>query len=108
MAYNMLVNLEAWILQKKLGVIFHTMSYSNQSKDSLISLEDQLETALSATRARKTELTMEFVKMLQEKEELLREENLVLASQIDNTHIQRRGGTVGLARRTYASIRTYA
>ncbi|KAL0686373.1 hypothetical protein Bca4012_053221 [Brassica carinata] len=39
----------------------------NVSVDSLISLEDQLETALSATRARKTELTMEFVKMLQEK-----------------------------------------
>nr|VDC93358.1 unnamed protein product [Brassica rapa] len=52
------------------------------SVDSLISLEDQLETALSATRARKTELTMEFVKMLQEKEELLREENLVLVSQV--------------------------
>ncbi|XP_048603266.1 agamous-like MADS-box protein AGL27 isoform X1 [Brassica napus] len=53
----------------------------NVSVDSLISLEDQLETALSATRARKTELTMEFVKMLQEKEGLLREENLVLTSQ---------------------------
>ncbi|KAJ4869751.1 K-box region and MADS-box transcription factor family protein [Raphanus sativus] len=39
----------------------------NVSVDSLISLEDQLETALSATRARKTELKMEFVKMLQEK-----------------------------------------
>ncbi|KAJ0234289.1 hypothetical protein HA466_0273350 [Hirschfeldia incana] len=54
----------------------------NVSVDSLISLEDQLETALSATRARKTELTMEFVKMLQEKEKNMREENLVLASQV--------------------------
>ncbi|XP_056854705.1 agamous-like MADS-box protein AGL70 isoform X2 [Raphanus sativus] len=58
----------------------------NVSVDSLISLEDQLETALSATRARKTELKMEFVKMLQEKEELLRQENLVLASQIGKTN----------------------
>ncbi|WZZ37395.1 hypothetical protein YC2023_020796 [Brassica napus] len=64
----------------------------NASVDSLISLEDQLETALSATRARKTELTMEFVKMLQEK--------VSATIPIDNTHIQRRGGTVGLARRT--------
>ncbi|RID76982.1 hypothetical protein BRARA_B03928 [Brassica rapa] len=64
-------------------------SVKSVSVDSLISLEDQLETALSATRARKTELTMEFVKMLQEKEELLREENLVLVSQIGTTNGRR-------------------
>ncbi|CAH8313189.1 unnamed protein product [Eruca vesicaria subsp. sativa] len=58
----------------------------NVSVDSLVSLEEQLETALSVTRARKTELTMEFVKMLQEKEDLLREENVVLASQIGKTN----------------------
>nr|UBT84115.1 MADS-affecting flowering-related transcription factor 8.2 [Arabis nova subsp. iberica] len=46
--------------------------------DSLISVEEQLETALSATRARKTELMMELVKTLQEKEKLLIEENQVL------------------------------
>ncbi|ESQ31368.1 hypothetical protein EUTSA_v10005413mg [Eutrema salsugineum] len=39
----------------------------NVSVDSLISVEDQLETAMSVTRARKTELMMEFVKTLQEK-----------------------------------------
>ncbi|CAN6851250.1 unnamed protein product [Brassica oleracea] len=67
----------------------------NVSVDSLISLEDQLETALSATRARKTELTMEFVKMLQEKEELLREENLVLASQVTREFFLQIGKTNG-------------
>jgi len=54
----------------------------NASVDSLISVEDQLETALSVTRARKTELMMECVKTLQEKEKLLIEENQVLASQM--------------------------
>ncbi|KFK28191.1 hypothetical protein AALP_AA8G484000 [Arabis alpina] len=54
----------------------------NVSVDSLISVEEQLETALSVTRARKTELMMELVKTLQEKEKLLIEENQVLASQM--------------------------
>nr|UBT84111.1 MADS-affecting flowering-related transcription factor 8.3 [Arabis montbretiana] len=54
----------------------------NVSVDSLTSVEEQLETALSATRARKTELMMELVKTHQEKEKLLIEENQVLASQI--------------------------
>ncbi|KAG7587337.1 Transcription factor MADS-box [Arabidopsis thaliana x Arabidopsis arenosa] len=54
----------------------------NVSVDSLISLEEQLETALSVSRARKAELMMEYVKSLKEKEMLLREENQVLASQM--------------------------
>jgi hypothetical protein len=54
----------------------------NVSVDSLISVEDQLETALSVTRARKTELMMECVKTLKEKEKLMIEENQNLASQI--------------------------
>ncbi|XP_022569532.1 agamous-like MADS-box protein AGL27 isoform X2 [Brassica napus] len=54
----------------------------NISVESLISLEEQFKTALSLTRARKTELMMQLVKTLQEKEKLLREENKVLASQL--------------------------
>nr|UBT84129.1 MADS-affecting flowering-related transcription factor 2 [Arabis nova subsp. iberica] len=54
----------------------------NVSVDSLILVEDQMETALSVVRARKTELMMEIVKTLQEKEKLLIEENQVLASQM--------------------------
>ncbi|EFH63927.1 hypothetical protein ARALYDRAFT_476870 [Arabidopsis lyrata subsp. lyrata] len=54
----------------------------NVRVDSLISLEEQLETALSVSRARKAELMMEYVKSLKEKEMLLREENQVLASQM--------------------------
>nr|UBT84116.1 MADS-affecting flowering-related transcription factor 8.4 [Arabis nova subsp. iberica] len=54
----------------------------NVSIDSLISLEEQFKTALSLTRARKSELMMELVKNLQEKEKVLREENRVLASQL--------------------------
>nr|UBT84106.1 MADS-affecting flowering-related transcription factor 8.3 [Arabis alpina] len=54
----------------------------NVSVDSLTSVEEQLETALSATRARKTELMMELLKTHQEKEKLLIEENRVLASQM--------------------------
>ncbi|KAG7535522.1 Transcription factor K-box [Arabidopsis thaliana x Arabidopsis arenosa] len=50
------------------------------SVDSLISMEEQLETALSVIRAKKTELMMEEVKSLQETEMLLREENQILAS----------------------------
>ncbi|XP_010484311.1 PREDICTED: protein MADS AFFECTING FLOWERING 5-like [Camelina sativa] len=54
----------------------------NVSIESLISIEEQLKKALSVTRARKTKLTMELVKTLQDKEKLLNEENKVLASQI--------------------------
>ncbi|XP_019094206.1 PREDICTED: agamous-like MADS-box protein AGL31 isoform X3 [Camelina sativa] len=54
----------------------------NVSVDSLMSMEEQLETALSVTRAKKTELMMEDLKSLQEKEKLLREENQFLASQM--------------------------
>ncbi|AAC00628.1 Similar to 'MADS box' transcription factors [Arabidopsis thaliana] len=54
----------------------------NVSVDSLISLEEQLETALSVSRARKAELMMEYIESLKEKEKLLREENQVLASQM--------------------------
>ncbi|KAG7535524.1 Transcription factor K-box [Arabidopsis thaliana x Arabidopsis arenosa] len=54
----------------------------NVSIDCLKSLEEQLKTALSITRARKAELTMEFVRSLQEKEKLLREENQLLTSQL--------------------------
>ncbi|AEE35932.1 K-box region and MADS-box transcription factor family protein [Arabidopsis thaliana] len=54
----------------------------NVSVDSLISLEEQLETALSVSRARKAELMMEYIESLKEKEKLLREENQVLASQL--------------------------
>ncbi|EFH38952.1 hypothetical protein ARALYDRAFT_497339 [Arabidopsis lyrata subsp. lyrata] len=50
------------------------------SVDSLISMEEQLETTLSVIRAKKTELMMEEVKSLQETEMLLREENQILAS----------------------------
>nr|UBT84120.1 MADS-affecting flowering-related transcription factor 4 [Arabis auriculata] len=54
----------------------------NISIDSLTSLEEQFKTALSVTRARKSELMMELVKTLQEKEKLLKEENRVLTSQL--------------------------
>nr|ADJ57925.1 MADS affecting flowering 2 variant 3 [Arabidopsis thaliana] len=53
-----------------------------QSVDSLISMEEQLETALSVIRAKKTELMMEDMKSLQEREKLLIEENQILASQV--------------------------
>ncbi|CAF2088086.1 BnaA06g23990D [Brassica napus] len=52
------------------------------SVDSLNSLEEQLETALSVTRTTKTKLMMEFLKTRREKEKLLIEENLVLASKV--------------------------
>ncbi|EOA35746.1 hypothetical protein CARUB_v10020979mg [Capsella rubella] len=55
---------------------------NNLSVDFLISLEEQLENALSVSRARKTELMMESLKSLQGEENLLREENQVLASQM--------------------------
>ncbi|KAF3545639.1 hypothetical protein DY000_02001571 [Brassica cretica] len=51
------------------------------SVDSLVELEDHLETALSVTRARKAELMLKLVESLKEKENLLKEENQVLASQ---------------------------
>ncbi|CAH2043411.1 unnamed protein product [Thlaspi arvense] len=54
------------------------------SVDSLNSVEDQLEVALSITRARKSELMLECVKNLQEKEKMMIEENHVLASQVTN------------------------
>ncbi|EOA14197.1 hypothetical protein CARUB_v10027349mg, partial [Capsella rubella] len=54
----------------------------NVSVESLISIEEQLKKALSVTRARKTELIMEHVKTLQDKEKLLEEENQVLARQM--------------------------
>ncbi|XP_010444476.1 PREDICTED: agamous-like MADS-box protein AGL31 isoform X6 [Camelina sativa] len=54
----------------------------NVSVDSLMSMEEQLETALSVTRAKKTELMMDDLKSLQETEKLLREENQFLASQM--------------------------
>ncbi|KAJ4897226.1 K-box region and MADS-box transcription factor family protein [Raphanus sativus] len=57
----------------------------NISLESLISLEEQFKTALSLTRARKTELMMELVKTFQEKEKLLREENTILAGQLAKT-----------------------
>ncbi|CAN8264291.1 unnamed protein product [Cochlearia groenlandica] len=59
-------------------------NFDNVSVDSLISVEEQLQSALSVTRARKTELMMEFVKTLQEKEKLLKEANQELASQMGN------------------------
>ncbi|CAN6812803.1 unnamed protein product [Brassica oleracea] len=59
------------------------------SVDSLNSLEEQLETALSVTRATKTKLMMEFVKTRKEKEKLLIEENLVLASKVTEIWKQR-------------------
>ncbi|KAL1215475.1 Protein MADS AFFECTING FLOWERING 5 [Cardamine amara subsp. amara] len=66
------------IVQSKL----EEANVDNISVDSLISLEEQFQTALSVTRARKTELIMEFMKTLQDKEKRLREENQVLASQL--------------------------
>ncbi|XP_009150582.1 protein MADS AFFECTING FLOWERING 5 isoform X1 [Brassica rapa] len=59
----------------------------NISVQSLIFLEEQFKTALSLTRARKTELMMQLVKSLQEKEKLLRDENTVLASQLAEKQI---------------------
>nr|Q683D7.2 RecName: Full=Protein MADS AFFECTING FLOWERING 5; AltName: Full=MADS box protein FCL1; AltName: Full=MADS-box protein AGAMOUS-LIKE 68 [Arabidopsis thaliana]AAN52783.1 MADS-box protein AGL68 [Arabidopsis thaliana]AAO65320.1 MADS affecting flowering 5 variant I [Arabidopsis thaliana] len=54
----------------------------NVSIESLISMEEQLKSALSVIRARKTELLMELVKNLQDKEKLLKEKNKVLASEV--------------------------
>ncbi|CAN8251569.1 unnamed protein product [Cochlearia groenlandica] len=52
------------------------------STDSLISLEEQLKTALSLTRTKKTELLTELVNTLQEKEKRLRKHNQFLARQL--------------------------
>ncbi|CAH2073299.1 unnamed protein product [Thlaspi arvense] len=60
----------------------------NVSVDSLVQLEDHLETALSITRARKTELMLKLVDSLKEKEKLLKEENQVLASQMEKNHME--------------------
>uniref|UniRef100_M4ESV6 MADS-box domain-containing protein n=1 Tax=Brassica campestris TaxID=3711 RepID=M4ESV6_BRACM len=57
------------------------------SVESLNSLEEQFKAALSVTRARKTQLMMEFLKNLEEKEKLLREENQILASQLTKSRI---------------------
>ncbi|CAN8256748.1 unnamed protein product [Cochlearia groenlandica] len=59
----------------------------NTSVDSLVELEDHLETALSVTRARKTELMLKLVGSLKEKEKLLKEENRVLARQIEENNL---------------------
>ncbi|CAH8353717.1 unnamed protein product [Eruca vesicaria subsp. sativa] len=57
------------------------------SMDSLVQLEGHLENALSLTRARKTELMLKLVDCLKEKENLLKEENQVLASQIEKKNL---------------------
>ncbi|AED97991.1 AGAMOUS-like 31 [Arabidopsis thaliana] len=72
------------IVQSKL----EESNVDNASVDTLISLEEQLETALSVTRARKTELMMGEVKSLQKTENLLREENQTLASQVTKTSLE--------------------
>ncbi|VYS66406.1 unnamed protein product [Arabidopsis thaliana] len=58
----------------------------NVSIDALVQLEEHLETALSVTRAKKTELMLKLVENLKEKEKMLKEENQVLASQMENNH----------------------
>nr|AJN00655.1 flowering locus C2 [Raphanus sativus] len=62
-------------------------SNSDVSVDSLVQLEDHLETALSVTRARKTELLLKLVDSLKEKEKLLKEENQGLASQVEKNNL---------------------
>ncbi|CAF2135539.1 MADS-box protein FLOWERING LOCUS C isoform X1 [Brassica rapa] len=62
-------------------------SNSDVSVDSLVQLEDHLETALSVTRARKTELMLKLVDSLKEKEKLLKEENQGLASQMEKNNL---------------------
>lgn len=63
-------------------------SIDDVSVDSLVELEDHLETALSVTRARKAELMLKLVESLKEKENLLKEENQVLASQIEKKNLE--------------------
>nr|AGN29203.1 FLC [Cardamine flexuosa] len=55
----------------------------NLSVDSLVQLEEHLETALSVTRAKKTELMLKLVETLKAKDKLLKEENQVLANQME-------------------------
>ncbi|CAN6821862.1 unnamed protein product [Brassica oleracea] len=85
-------DLQTLDLEEKTRNYLHIRSYLNYnleeanvdgvSVDSLNSPEEQLETALSVTRATKTKLMMEFLKTRREKEKLLMEENLVLASKV--------------------------
>uniref|UniRef100_A0A1J3FTP1 MADS-box protein FLOWERING LOCUS C n=1 Tax=Noccaea caerulescens TaxID=107243 RepID=A0A1J3FTP1_NOCCA len=60
----------------------------NVSVDSLVQLEGHLETALTLTRARKTEVMLKLVESLKEKEKLLKEENEVLASQMEKKNLE--------------------
>nr|ANI87253.1 flowering locus C [Brassica oleracea] len=62
-------------------------SNSDVSVDSLVQLENHLETALSVTRARKTELLLKLVDSLKEQEKLLKEENQGLASQMEKNNL---------------------
>nr|AHY82602.1 flowering locus C [Brassica juncea] len=57
------------------------------SVESLVQLEDHLETSLSVTRARKTELMLKLVDSLKEKEKLLKEENQGLTSQMEKKNL---------------------
>nr|AAZ92553.1 MADS-box flowering locus C [Arabidopsis suecica] len=59
---------------------------NNVSADTLVQLEEHLETALSVTRAKKKELMLKLVENLKEKEKLLKAENQVLASQMKKNH----------------------
>nr|AFX67068.1 perpetual flowering 1 variant b [Arabis alpina]AFX67069.1 perpetual flowering 1 variant b [Arabis alpina] len=56
---------------------------NNVSFDTLVQLEKHLETALAVVRAKKTELMLKLLESLKEKEKLLKEENQVLASQME-------------------------
>ncbi|CAH8313201.1 unnamed protein product [Eruca vesicaria subsp. sativa] len=60
------------------------------SVESLNSLEEQFKAALSVTRAKKTELMMEFVKNLEEKEQRLIQENQILARQLTKMEKKKR------------------
>nr|AZV23898.1 flowering locus C [Boechera stricta]AZV23899.1 flowering locus C [Boechera stricta]AZV23900.1 flowering locus C [Boechera stricta] len=61
---------------------------NNVSVDSLGQLGEHLETALSVTRAKKTEVMLKLVENLKEKDKLLKEENQVLASQMKKNHVE--------------------
>uniref|UniRef100_A0A1S4B697 Protein MADS AFFECTING FLOWERING 5 n=1 Tax=Nicotiana tabacum TaxID=4097 RepID=A0A1S4B697_TOBAC len=52
------------------------------SVTDLVHLENQLQSALMQARSRKTHLMVEYIKSLQEKEKLLREENKLLEDRI--------------------------
>nr|AFX67066.1 perpetual flowering 1 variant a [Arabis alpina]AFX67067.1 perpetual flowering 1 variant b [Arabis alpina] len=56
---------------------------NNVSFDTLVQLEKHLETALAVVRAKKTELMLKLLESLKEKEKLLKEENQVLAGQME-------------------------